>query len=129
MSSTAPLTIVIVENHDDVRRYLGVFLSQLGAKVLMARNGFEGFEAVKNNHPHLVVSDIKMPGMDGFELLRKIRSISPDAGGIVPVIVMTAFVTHAGRSRILNAGFQGCLPKPFAQTSFWRRFWLCSMIS
>jgi len=87
------------------------------------------FEAVKNNHPYLVVSDIKMPGMDGFELLRKIRSISPDAGGIVPVIVMTAFVTHAGRSRILNAGFQGCLPKPFAQTSFWRRFWLCSMIS
>jgi PleD family two-component response regulator len=46
------LTIVIVEDHDDVRRYLGVFLSQLGAKVLMARNGFEGFEAIKNNHPH-----------------------------------------------------------------------------
>ena len=51
--------------------------------------------------------------MDGFELLRQIRSIRLDAGGIVPVIAMTAFVTHADRSRILNAGFQGCLPKPF----------------
>src|SRR5260370_38923909 len=64
------------------------------------------FEAIKNNHPHLVVSDIKMPGMDGFELLRQIRSIRLDAGGIVPVIAMTAFVTHADRSRILNSGFQ-----------------------
>jgi CheY-like chemotaxis protein len=61
----------------------------------------------------LVVSDIKMPGMDGFELLREIRALGPNAGGSVPVIAMTAYVTHADRARILNAGFQGCLPKPF----------------
>jgi CheY-like chemotaxis protein len=68
---------------------------------------------VKNNHPHLVVSDITMPGMDGFELLREIRAFGPNAGGSVPVIAMTALVTYADRARMLNAGFQACLPKPF----------------
>jgi two-component system CheB/CheR fusion protein len=54
-----------------------------------------------------------MPGMDGFELLREIRALGSDAGGSVPVIAMTALVTHLDRARILNAGFQACLPKPF----------------
>ena len=80
---------------------------------MLARNGFEGLEAIKNSHPNLVVSDIQMPGMNGFELLRAIRAFGPDAGGNVPVIAMTAFVTYADRARILNAGFQACLPKPF----------------
>jgi CheY-like chemotaxis protein len=108
------LTIVVVEDHDDVRRYLGLFLEQLGANVVLARNAFEGLDAVKNNHPNLVLSDIKMPGVDGFELLREIRALGPDAEGGVPVIAMTALVAQADRARILNAGFQACLPKPFA---------------
>ena len=107
------ITIVVVEDHDDARRYLGLFLDGMGANVVLARNGFEGLESIKNNHPNLVLSDIKMPGMDGFELLRKIRALGPDAGGSVPVIAMTAYGRHADRARILNAGFQGCLPKPF----------------
>ena len=107
------ITIVVVEDHDDARRYLGLFLDGMGANVVVARNGFEGLESIKNNHPNLVLSDIKMPGMDGFELLRKIRALGPDAGGSVPVIAMTAYGGHADRARILNAGFQGCLPKPF----------------
>ena len=54
-----------------------------------------------------------MPGMDGFELLREIRALGSDAGGSVPVIALTALVTHADGRRILNAGFQAYLPKPF----------------
>ena len=80
---------------------------------MLARNGFEGLEATKNNRPDLVVSDIAMPGMDGFELLREIRAFGPDTGGSTPVIAMTALVTYADRARILDAGFQECLPKPF----------------
>ena len=107
------LTIVVVEDHDDARRYLGLFLDRLGANVVVARDGFEGLEAVKNSRPNLVVSDISMPGMDGFELLREIRALGPESGGSVPVIAMTAFVTPADRARLLNAGFQGFLAKPF----------------
>jgi len=107
------LTIVVVEDHDDARRYLGIFLDHLGANVVLARNAFEGLEALKNNRPNMVLSDISMPGRDGFELLREIRALGPEAGGSVPVIAMTALVTHADGRRILNAGFQAYLPKPF----------------
>ena len=107
------LTIVVVEDHDDARRYLGIFWDHLGANVVLARNAFEGLEALKNNRPNMVLSDISMPGRDGFELLREIRALGPEAGGSVPVIAMTALVTHADRARTLNAGFQSCLPKPF----------------
>jgi CheY-like chemotaxis protein len=107
------LTIVVVEDHDDARRYLGLFLDRLGANVVVARNGFEGLEAIKNNGPNLVVSDIQMPGMGGLELLREIQALGPDAGGSVPVIAITAFGTHADRERLLHGGFKGCLLKPF----------------
>ena len=107
------LTIVVVEDHDDTRRYLGLFLDRLGANVVLARNGVEGLEAIKRSRPNLILSDIKMPGRDGYELLREIRALGSDAGGSVPVIAMTALITHADRARVLNAGFQACLPKPF----------------
>jgi two-component system CheB/CheR fusion protein len=105
------LTIVVVEDHDDARRYVGLFLDRLGANVLLARNASEGLDAIKNNLPQFVLSDINMPGMNGFELLREIRALG--SGSNVPVIAMTALVTHADRARMLNAGFQACLPKPF----------------
>jgi len=115
MMSNNPLTnftIVVVEDHDDTRRSLGLFLGRLGAKVVAARNAFEGVEAVKTSHPNLVLADIKMPGPDGFEVLRKIRALGPTAGGTVPVIAMSALVTHAG-TRMVDSGFNACLPKPF----------------
>src|SRR5271165_180479 len=53
------ITIVVVEDHDDARRYLGLFLDGMGANVVVARNGFEGLESIKNNHPNLVLSALK----------------------------------------------------------------------
>jgi DNA-binding response OmpR family regulator len=105
------LTIVVLEDHNDARRYLGLFLGQLGANVLVARDAAEGLQAIKNNHPNLVLSDIT--GVDGFGLLREIRALGSNAGGSVPVIAMTALVAQADRARILKAGFQAYLPKPF----------------
>jgi DNA-binding NarL/FixJ family response regulator len=63
---------------------LDLFLGQLGAKVVVASNAFEGLEAIKNTLPDLVLSDIQMPGMDGFDLLEEVRALGPDAGGNVP---------------------------------------------
>jgi CheY-like chemotaxis protein len=105
-------TIIVIEDHDDSRSALGLFLARMGADVVLASNGVEGLEAVKNHHPHLVLTDLNMPEMNGFELLREIRALRPDAVGNVPVIAMTAFETRIERARILNMGFQACLQKP-----------------
>jgi CheY-like chemotaxis protein len=106
------LTRILAAVHDDARTSLGLFLKHLGASVVLARNAFEGIEAVKNSRPNLVLSDISMPDRDGFDLLRDIRALGPHAGSI-PVVAMTAVVARVDRSRILEAGFQACLPKPF----------------
>ena len=107
------LTIVIVDDHKDLRRYLGVFLGQLGANVALAENAIEALEAVKTYRPNLVLSDISMPGRDGFGLLSDIRALGLDAGGGVPVIAMTALAMHMDRAAILNPGFNAFLSKPF----------------
>jgi CheY-like chemotaxis protein len=96
------LTIIVVEDDNDVRRHVGAFLDHSGAKVVVARNGLEGLEAIKINHPHMVLSDIKMPAMDGFGLLREIRALGPNAGGSVPVIAMSAFVGQGERAYLLD---------------------------
>jgi CheY-like chemotaxis protein len=107
------LAIVVVEDHDDARRYLDLFLSRSGADVVVVRDAFEALEAIKKNRPHLVISDIQMPGKDGVELLREIRALGPHHESTVPVIAMTGIVSSAERTRLLNAGFQAYLPKPF----------------
>jgi CheY-like chemotaxis protein len=109
----ADLKIVLVEDHDDARRYLELFLSDLGAKVVVARNGHEGLKAVKDSSPDLVLSDIKMPGMDGLELLDEIRALGSDAANSVPVIAMSAYFSRTDGDRINRAHFRACLPKPF----------------
>jgi CheY-like chemotaxis protein len=106
-------TIIVVEDHDDARTYLGRFLSALGANVILARDGVEGLEAVKNSDPSLIITDLQMPRIDGFELLDEIRALNPDGKGSVPVIAMTAFVTRAAHARLVNRGFRACLEKPF----------------
>jgi CheY-like chemotaxis protein len=110
------LTIILVDDSPDVRRHVSAYLSHLGVKVAVADNAIEGLEAVKTYRPNLVLSDISMPGRDGFELLCDIQALEPDGSdgrGRVPVIAMTALVTHLERARILNAGFKALLPKPF----------------
>jgi CheY-like chemotaxis protein len=111
-SNLSDLTIVVVEDNNEVRTHLGTFLNRSDAEVVLAGNAIEGLEAIKNTLPDLVLSDIKMPEMDGFQLLGKIRALGPDAGGSVPIIAMSAFL-RGERASMLDAGFQACLPKPF----------------
>ena len=107
------LRIVLVDDNPDVRRHVSAYLSHLGIKVAVADNAIEGLEAVKTYRPNLVLSDISMPGRNGFGLLCDIQALNSDGTGRVPVIAMTALVTHIDRARILDAGFNELLPKPF----------------
>jgi CheY-like chemotaxis protein len=111
-------TIVVVEDHEDARTYLGSFLSRLGANVVLAKDGIEGLDAVKKHDPDLVLTDLQMPRMDGFELLREIRGLKPEVRGSVPIIAMTAFGTTIENARLVNMGFQGWLQKPFTIEKF-----------
>jgi CheY-like chemotaxis protein len=108
------LTIVLVDDHRDVRTYVGAYLRHFGATVVVAENATEGLEAVKSYQPDIVLSDITMPGRSGFDLLSDIRALGSDAGGSIPVIAMTALATRPERARILGAGFNACLQKPFS---------------
>ena len=112
-ASLANLTILVVDDHEDGRRYIEIFLRHLGANVIGARRAIEGLEAFKIHRPALVLSDIVMPGGDGFELLREIRALERVEERGVPVIAMTALVSPADGRRILDAGFRAYLRKPF----------------
>jgi signal transduction histidine kinase len=77
--------ILVVDDEDGVRKILKMALSESGHQVLTAADGFEAMGIVRNEHPLMVLADIKMPGMDGIELLRKIKEEAPD----IEVIMMT----------------------------------------
>jgi DNA-binding response OmpR family regulator len=106
------LKIVVVEDYAPLLRQIGSFLEQFGANVALAANGVQGLKAIKNNRPHLVVTDILMDGVNGFEVLRQIRELGPTEGRSVPVIAITGLIKEA--DRINEAGFQACLFKPFS---------------
>ena len=76
--------------------------------LLHAWNGREAIEIFKRHHPRMILMDIKMPEMDGYEATAAIRKLSPD----IPIVAVTAFAYPEDMRRILSCGFDGCLPKP-----------------
>jgi len=111
------ITIVIVEDYPDTLYGIAHFLTRHGAKVFVSPNASEGVQAVREHRPDIVLSDIRLPKRDGFELLRNIRALGPENGGNVPMISMTALGGFAARERMIAAGFQAHLDKPFAPDS------------
>jgi CheY-like chemotaxis protein len=67
---------------------------------------------IEQRRPHVLVSDIGMPGMDGYELLRRVRALGEARGGRLPAIALTAFARSEDRTRALRAGFQVHVSKP-----------------
>lgn len=106
------LTVVIVEDDADTRSSLKRFLHRQGAIVVTSANAFDGLEAVREYHPNLVLSDINLPGRDGFELLRDIRFLGTEEGGKTPIVAITA-TSIVDPSHMIVAGFQAQLKKLF----------------
>ena len=105
--------IVLVEDHDDFRYFLSEFLIRHGAMVLASSDALEAIRLVEQYRPSIVLTDIGLPGRDGFQLLQDIRALDPLKGGTVPVIAMTAFGQIIDRRRAMMVGFQSYLAKPF----------------
>lgn len=105
--------ILIVED-DDVSRQVAVeIVRRAGWQVRMARNGAEGLEAARSADFQVVLMDLHMPGMDGVEVLQRIRSLPDPSRAQVPVILLSADVTPRGRDRAMEAGANAYLTKPF----------------
>jgi CheY-like chemotaxis protein len=105
------LSILIVEDADDARESLRLILEGFGARVWVARDGREALDTMWDAGPDLVLCDLRMPRMDGFEFMREL--IRTTATNHSPVVAVSALASEADRDRTREAGFEGHLRKPF----------------
>ncbi len=106
------LRILVVDDQPDILDLLDGMLSLDGATVQGCLNAHEALALTRAWQPDVLVSDIAMPGEDGYWLIKRIRSLKPEEGGAVPAIALTAYVGIEDRMRVLAAGFQQYVPKP-----------------
>ena len=95
-----------------MRHAITRLLEDWGAKVTAVPGVPEALDALGRERPNVVLSDIQMPGEDGYALIREVRSLPPDRGGRIPVAALTGLTTEADRARMLEAGFQYHVAKP-----------------
>jgi PAS domain S-box-containing protein len=104
--------VLVVDDDADARELLRSILAQSGASVRTAGSAAEALQQFDARQPDVLVSDIGMPGKDGYDLIRNIRSRSSETGGHVPALALTAFARSDDRRRAIGAGFHMHLAKP-----------------
>ena len=104
--------VLVVDDQPDARELVRRVLEDCSAEVIMAATADEAIVLVERERPDVLVTDIGMPGTDGYELLRRVRALGVDRGGKVPAIALTAFARSEDRTRALRAGFVAHLGKP-----------------
>jgi PAS domain S-box-containing protein len=108
----AGLRILIVDDQADVREFFSFALEQYGATVTAVESAVEALEVLIQSKPDILLSDIGMPLMDGYMLLREVRKLPPEQGGQIPAIALTAYAGEINYNQAMAAGFQKHLPKP-----------------
>jgi PAS domain S-box-containing protein len=106
------LTVLVVDDEADARELVSRVLENQGAKVILAGSGEEALKVIEVNRPDVLVSDVGMPGMDGYQLMRQVRA-TETKGQRLPAIALTAFARAEDRKRAMLAGYQSHLAKPF----------------
>ncbi|MEH2198869.1 PAS domain S-box protein [Nostoc sp.] len=104
--------ILLVDDQADVREFFSFALEQYGATVTAVESAAEALETLVQLKPDILLSDIGMPLMDGYMLLREVRKLSPEQGGQIPAIALTAYAGEINYNQAMAAGFQQHLPKP-----------------
>ena len=104
--------VLVVEDDTEGRELVASLLERYGAEVITARSAVEGLEAVQRHLPNVILSDIGMPGIDGYEFLTNVRALPPERGGHIPAAALTAYASTSDRTRILEAGFRVHVAKP-----------------
>ncbi|MEG5046093.1 PAS domain S-box protein [Microcoleus sp. B4-C1] len=106
------MRIVVVDDEPDMRELISFLLEDAGAEVLTLAVPQEVLTALTNFQPDVLLSDIGMPGMDGYMLLRQVRALPPERGGLIPAIALTAYAGEVNQQQALQAGFHRHLAKP-----------------
>jgi len=104
--------VLVVDDEPDTLELFAVALTTCGADVLIATSAAEALHIVGTRAPDVVVTDIAMPGADGYWLLREIGQLANTQAGAIPVVAVTAFAGEHSRARVLAAGFVDHLEKP-----------------
>lgn len=108
--STGMRTILVVEDYDDVRQMLKLLLESEKFRVLEAGDGSEALKVVRDHQPDVILMDLALPGFDGFETIRRIRTI--DGFQDTPIVVLTAYTGSATYESALRAGSNYFMGKP-----------------
>src|SRR6266478_7802181 len=106
------ITVLVVDDDLDARELLKRVLERREASVLVAAGGRAALDLLRQRRPDVIVSDIGMPELDGYEMIRLVRSLPADDGGRTPAIALTAFARLEDRQRAVLAGFQVHIAKP-----------------
>ena len=106
------ITILLAEDNNVTRGVLADFLELQGYAVLQAGDGAQAVKLAEERKPSLVMMDIQMPGMDGVEAIRRIRSLGDPAVANVPIVALTAHAMQGAREQFMEAGADGYLSKP-----------------
>ena len=108
--------ILVIEDNSANRELVHYVLAAFGYRVSEAIDGESGLERVRNERPDLIVCDLQLPGIDGFEVARQLKA--DVAFATIPLIALTAYAMVGDRERILARGFDGYMAKPIDPESF-----------
>ena len=106
------IQVLAIDDEPDARELFKRILEECKAQVLVAASGHEALELLRTHSPDILFCDIGMPGMDGYEFIKKVR----ESGDHTPAVAVTAFARSEDRTRALMAGFQGHVAKPVEPT-------------
>jgi len=106
------VTVLVVDDQEDARELMAAVLGRCGARVVTVDSTAAALEALDREHPDVILSDLEMPGEDGYSLIRKVRERPPERGGTVPAAALTAYARTEDRLHSLRAGFHRHVPKP-----------------
>ena len=106
------MRVLVIDDEADARELIKWILTHSKADVVTAANAMEGLAMLKTEKPEVMISDIGMPGKDGYQFIREARKLSAIDGGKTPAVALTAFAGSGDRTRALIAGYQMHLAKP-----------------
>jgi PAS domain S-box-containing protein len=114
--SLVGIRVLVVEDEQDAAELLTRILEDFGADVAVVSSAREALDLIATERPDMLISDIGLPEMDGYQLMEQIRRRETAEGGGIPAVALTAFARSEDRTRALRAGYQAHLAKPFEAT-------------